>query len=400
MSYGGYNPYGDNGGGRGYGADPFDDRNALQYGAGTHEMASFSPGRSPQAAPFSAGNSPQMGYGSPGPQNQNSILDECTDIQRGIRDIENKLGVLGALQKRSLEDADMSGGSNTKRELDNLTQAVMDQYRQLTDRLRIVKSNPDSRQQRNKSQVNKADQDLRKAIQKFQELEAGSRREMQTQMERQARLVYPDATDSEIADIVKDDNQIFQQAVMGVRAEKANRVLGAVKERHQDMLKIERDLMQLLDLLNDMQELLTKQEEVIVEVGTNTAKAADLVEDANTKLEIAAVSSRGARKKKFICLGICVLIVVIIVVAVVAYIMVNRAANGGGSKKRNLFQRSVMDDLQMNTARAVEVSPRLPRRLASRARGVGAAPNHEVEVAAKKRFVVDWEGAGPTGSDD
>ena len=199
----------------------------------------------------------------------------------------------------------MSGGSNTKRELDNLTQAVMDQYRQLTDRLRTVKSNPDSRQQLNKSQVNKADQDLRKAIQKFQELEAGSRREMQTQMERQARLVYPDATDSEIANIVKDDKQIFQQAVMGVRAEKANRVLGAVKERHQDMLKIEQDLMQLLDLLNDMQVLLAKQEEVIVEVGTNTAKAADLVEDANTKLEVAAASSRGARKKKFICLGIC-----------------------------------------------------------------------------------------------
>ena len=99
-----------------------------------------------------------------------------------------------------------------------------------------------------------------------------------------------------------------------------------------------------------------------------------------------------------------VLIVVIIVVAVVAYIMVNRAANGGGggnnNPKRGLFQRSAMDDLQMNTARAIEVSPRLPRRLASRVRGVGTAPNHEVEVAAKKRFVVDWEGAGSTGSDD
>jgi syntaxin 1B/2/3 len=101
---------------------------------------------------------------------------------------------------------------------------------------------------------------------------------------------------------------------------------------------------------------------------------------------------------------ILVLIVVIIVVAVVAYIMVNRAANGGGggndNPKRNLLQRSVMDDLQMNTARVVEVSPRLSRRLASRARGVGAAPNHGVEFAVKKRFVVDWQGPDSTGPDE
>lgn len=108
-----------------------------------------------------------------------------------------------------------------------------------------------------------------------------------------------------------------------------------------------------------------------------------------------------------------VTIVVIIVVAVVAYIMVGRAANGGGGgnnnnnqnnnngastttntntggQKRSLLQRSVLDDLQMNTARAVEISTDVASSLQPSRRRL------------KKRFVVDWQLADPTtpGSDD
>ncbi|KAK4153368.1 t-SNARE [Chaetomidium leptoderma] len=448
MSYGGYNPYNDNDGGRGYGSDPFDDRNALQYGAGTHEMSSFNSGNSPQVA--------QQGYGSPRAQNQISILDECTDIQNGVQDVENKLAVLGGLQKRALDEADMSDGSRKKDELDKLTQAIMDQYRSLTDRLREVKQRPESRHPRNVAQVNKTDRDLRRAIQRFQELESGSRKQMRAQVERQARIVHPDATEAEIADIVNSDTQIFQQAVMRGGTQQANAVLGAVKQRHQQMLEVEQTLLELLDLINDVQVLLAKQEEVVMAIDTNAEQAAGDMVKANEQLEVAVVTARKTRKKKWICLGICVTIVVIIVVAVVAYIMVNRAATGGGGgggdnnnnnnnadannnnnnnnnnannnnannantndndnngngnansggQKRSLFQQNVMDDLQMNTARAVEISAdvarssRLSRRRSNRARGFGVPPDHEVESLTKKRFVVDWQGAEPTGSDD
>jgi syntaxin 1B/2/3 len=121
---------------------------------------------------------------------------------------------------------------------------------------------------------------------------------------------------------------------------------------------------------------------------------------------------------------IAVTIVIIIVVAVVAYIMVNRAANGGGgggggggdgnnnnqnAQKRSLFQRNVMDDLHMNTARAAEIAPGVaptrphPRSLGARVpssvRGVGVVPKNGAETLAK-RFVVDWQGADTTGSED
>ncbi|KAK3291827.1 t-SNARE [Chaetomium fimeti] len=442
MSYGGYNPYGGNGGGcRGYGADPFDDRNALQYGAGNHEMSSFNSGGSPQMG--------QQGYGSPRAQGQNSILDECIDIQNQAQELENKLGALSGLQKRYLDDADTSGGSNTRRDLDNLTQSMMDQYKGLTDRVRAIKSNPDCRDRRNVSQVNKTDRDVRRAIQKFQELEVVSRKEIEERSKRLARIAHPDATEDEITTIVNSDTQVFAQAVMGNRAENANRTLGAHKERNQKMKQIEQQLIELLEILSETQELLHKQEVTIATVDEQIVDTNQQMDAANTNLGVATTTARATRKKKWWCLGICVVIVVIIVVAVVAYILVNRAANGGGggggttdnsnnnngdntgtggttgdntgtntgtgttgettgdntaTQRRSPFRRNLLEDLQMNTGRAVKISPdvvpRFPRRLASRARRAGVAANQDVEALAKKRFVVDWQGADPTGSDD
>ena len=73
------------------------------------------------------------------------------------------------------------------------------------------------------------------------------------------------------------------------------------------------------------------------------------------------------------------------------------------TQRRSPFQRSVLDDLQMNTGRAVKISPdvvpRISKRLSIAARRAGAAANQEVEALTKKRFVVDWQGADPTGSD-
>lgn len=126
--------------------------------------------------------------------------------------------------------------------------------------------------------------------------------------------------------------------------------------------------------------------------------------------------------------------------------MVNRAANGGGGgnnnnnqqnnqennnnnggQKRSLFGRSISDNLQMNTARAVKIAAEQPAargidiagivnraaagsiapptRLTKRRRvdKIGIAfvkPNSDVESAVKRRFVVDWEGPETKGSDE
>lgn len=69
------------------------------------------------------------------------------------------------------------------------------------------------------------------------------------------------------------------------------------------------------------------------------------------------------------------------------------------TQRRSPFQRSVLDDLQMNTGRAVKISPDVVPRISKRLSIAARRANQEVEALTKKRFVVDWQGAEPTGSD-
>jgi syntaxin 1B/2/3 len=216
------------------------------------------------------------------------------------------LGELPALQKRCLADADTSADSEAKRRLDLYRQDIMDQYRALADRVRTIKSKPESRQPMYARQVERAEGRLRDAIQEFQKQEAVYRQETNNRLGRQLRIVRPDATDAEIREAVDTGNtQVFQQAVMGSRSEQATRVLGAVQRRHEEILQIERSMMELLDLLNDMNQLLVKQEVTVNAIDTHAEQAAEDMGKANEELEVAVTTARKTRKKKWICLGIC-----------------------------------------------------------------------------------------------
>lgn len=239
--------------------------------------------------------------------NQQSILQKCTEIGKGISDVESKLDRLRQLQVRTLSESDTSDDSTTKRQLNTLTQEIMDQYRALTDRVREVKSDPDSQNPRYASQVGLVEKRLRSAIQSYQQKESAYHQDMRERVERQFRIVRPDATEEEVRQAVEGSNtQVFSQALMrNNRQAQANEVLGAVRQRHQEMLEIERRLGMLMNLLEDMQVLLAKQEVTVMAIDQQAEQAAGDMVKANEELEVAVDTARSTRKKKWICLGIC-----------------------------------------------------------------------------------------------
>lgn len=186
-----------------------------------------------------------------------------------------------------------------------MTQSMMDQYRALTDRVRAVKRNPESRERRNQTQVEKTDRDVRRAIQRFQEMEAASRKEIDERAQRQARIAHPDASEAEIKQIVQSDTQVFQQAVLGNRSERANRALGAHKQRRREMEEVEKQLLDLIEILSETQELLNQQDEIIQTVDKQMEETTDEMKAANGDLTVATSKALSARSKKWWCLGIC-----------------------------------------------------------------------------------------------
>jgi syntaxin 1B/2/3 len=145
----------------------------------------------------------------------NAILNGCREVDQGIDNIEQYLSQLRLLQQRSLDDTNVSPKSATNQELDRLSTDTMALYRNLTTRVRNLKSQPDSGSPKNAPQLGKVDRRLKAVINQYQTVERDFRKKLQAQQERQYRIVRPDATDAEVREAVEDTSsqEIFSQAV-------------------------------------------------------------------------------------------------------------------------------------------------------------------------------------------
>ncbi|CAK7272807.1 hypothetical protein SEPCBS119000_005318 [Sporothrix epigloea] len=270
-----------------------------------------------------------------------AILNECRSIDRGINQIDENLNQLRMLQDRSLNEADASA-SSTARQLDSLASDTMALYRQLTARVRQVKSRQDAQLAKNAPQVGRVDRRLKQAIQSYQQVESSFRKKTQDQMARQYRIVRPDASESEIRALVDDGaagSQMFQQAMLqSDRRGQARAVLSAVQDRHAALQKIEQQMVELAQLFQDMDTLVLQQEAQVTQIEEKAEETVINLDKGNEEIAVAVTTARRTRKKKFICLGICVAIVLIIVIVVVVYFFINKQS---GSKKRSTYARDL-----------------------------------------------------------
>ncbi|KAK3367465.1 t-SNARE [Podospora didyma] len=407
------------------GSNPFDDREAVQdsgYGAPTTGRsppvgfgASPRPGGAPRYNQSPATNynqSPAMGRDAyysggnvemrsmqqaPRSEDPNAFLNECRDIQGAIKNVKDRLRRLQMLQTALLNQTDTSSETSARQEVDRESASIMSDYRELTLRVRKVKSSPQARQPGLSRHVGLVDDSLKEAIHDYQAQEQGFSQKVQAGMRRQYLLVKPNASEDEIRAAVEDqsgDAKIFQQALMqGSRLGNANKTLNNVKERHAELKNIEKTLIELLSLMTQLNEMIQEQS-VKVEVIAEQAEQAsgDLVK-ANEELEVAVQTAKSTRKKKWICLGICLAIVAVIAIVVGVYIGIQKAANSSTSapKKRGIY--GLADDVVMNTARSVQFAGEPPvARVYAQSKIVVPKGQFDADAVPLARFA----GSGPS----
>lgn len=264
------------------------------------EMSSFS---NSGGGGYGGGNGGYNGSSNGG----NSILNECSDIDRGIEQVEQNLSQLRSLHRAALGDTDTSSGSRVNREVDALSSETMSLYRSLVDRVRKVKSNPESSQPMNSRQVERVDRRLKSAIQQYQGVEADFQREMQSQIARQFRIVRPNATEDEVNRAVDgaEGGQVFTQALMqSNRQGQASAALNNVRDRHAQILKVERQMAELAQLFQDMNTLVIQQEVAVAQIEQQAEEVVENLDKGNTEIETAVTTARATRRKKWWCLGI------------------------------------------------------------------------------------------------
>jgi syntaxin 1B/2/3 len=176
----------------------------------------------------------------------------------------------------------------------------------------------ESRSQRDatkKTQAENVKRQFMADIQKYQTTEANFRQRYREVAERQYRIVRPEATDAEVREAIDDaqGQQIFSQALLNSnRRGQARTALTEVQTRHREIQKIEQTMTELAQLFHDMEILVAEQEEPVRHIDEQATQVQGDIEQGVAHTGRAIISARAARKKKWWCLGICVIIAIIL----------------------------------------------------------------------------------------
>jgi syntaxin 1B/2/3 len=253
---------------------------------------------------------------------QNDFLGMASQIKDSTEQIKLNTRDLRSLHKRALGSTQAHQSDEFSRQIDSIidqTSRIIAQTRsQLKTLLTLPGADPKSKKNQQKALAN----NLMKVAQEYQGVQQDAKKSYRAQLERQYKIARPNASDAEVANAIDNSNGngVFQQQILSSRVQDQRRVLGEVENRQHALQNIEKSLMQLFDLMQDMQVLLEEQGTMINSIEDNVESAAVHVEDGSKELSKGVEHAKSARKKKWICFWI--FIVLLIIVGIVIYLQV------------------------------------------------------------------------------
>ncbi|KAJ7740717.1 syntaxin [Mycena maculata] len=262
-------------------------------------------------------NAPSGGGGD----SMSAFYTEISSLQDSLRTFNDNVNRISDLHSRSLNNTDDAAAQRNAAQLDDLVEDTSALSATLKRRIKALEKQGGSGRdgQIRKQQTALVKSKFVEAIQNYQTVEQQYRSKYKQRMERQYKIVKPDASPEEVRAVVNDENngQIFTQALTNSnRYGESRAAYKEVQERHEDIKRIEKTLGELAQLFNDMSILVEQQDETINVIETQAAGVERDTEVGLGYTEKAVESARAARKKRWICFFICLIILIIVGVVV------------------------------------------------------------------------------------
>ncbi|KAF7793107.1 hypothetical protein EIP86_004215 [Pleurotus ostreatoroseus] len=259
-----------------------------------------------------------------------TFYSEISSIQDDLKTYNDNVARISDLHSRSLNNTDDAAAQRIMQQLEDLVADTSALSNVLKRRIKALEKQGGAGRdgQIRKQQVRGPSEGLIMLCGRYLTLfllrhrptvEQQYRTKYKQRMERQYKIVKPDATPDEVKAVVNDDQggQIFSQALMNSnRYGEARTAYREVQERHEDIKKIERTLTELAQLFNDMSVMVEQQDETINVIETTAAAVEKDVEVGLNYTEKAVDSARAARKKRWICF-----ILVLVILAIIGIVV-------------------------------------------------------------------------------
>ncbi|TCD64439.1 syntaxin [Steccherinum ochraceum] len=289
-----------------------------------HEMSNvYTPVRlAPDTNGASNGGSSDVLDKSPS-EGMTDFYTEITAITDLIQQFNTNVSRISDLQQRSLNNVD-DGGQQNNAVLDDLSLKTRDLGNSIKNRIKQLLKQPvqpgeDMRMRKNRTSFARAK--FVEALQNYQNVERDYRAKYKQRVERQFKIVKPDATKEEISAVVDDaqggGEQVFASALTSsTRYGESRAAYREVQDRHEDIRRIERTLTELAQLFNDMSTLVDSQDDAVQGIERRASEVEADTEAGLTLTGKAVKWARAARRKRWICFFLFLIILAIIGIAV------------------------------------------------------------------------------------
>lgn len=154
---------------------------------------------------------------------------------------------------------------------------------------------------------------------KYRDIQTKYQRKYKERMEKQYKIVNPNLNESDIARMLESGESIgsvFAQGLVdkGSKTADARAALQDIQDRHQNLIKIEKTVLELQQLFVDMAVLVKSQGEVLNQIEDQVNNANDYTEKAVDELKEAVVYQKKARKK--------LIFLILLILAIVGVILI------------------------------------------------------------------------------
>jgi len=153
---------------------------------------------------------------------------------------------------------------------------------------------------------------------RYNDIQTANKRAYRDNIKRQCQIVDPDIDEATIDRVVETGGSV--DIFKGQRLEEAEKALSDIRDRHEDIQRLERSLVELHEMFVDMSILVSEQGEMIDRIEYSVARSGNYVESARKKVKRAEELQRAARQKKICCFISMIILVIILLVVVLRVI--------------------------------------------------------------------------------
>ncbi|KAN0043242.1 hypothetical protein ACTA71_010882 [Dictyostelium dimigraforme] len=253
------------------------------------------------------------------------IKSSMTSIKKNLRAIEDKyvlsLNTISVEQQNQKYEDDIqlilevtnSSFSELKKKLDTMKSS--------NEKFSSSKSSTPTEVRIRNNMLNTLTQKFIEMMREYQDIQNNYRNKYKEKIERQYKIVKPEATQQEINEAIQsgDSKKIFEESILYTHLHtQALNALDYIQDRHNDIIKLEQSIKELHQLFLDMAVLVHNQGELLNVIEGNIGSAVLDTREGVENLQEANKLQKKSRKKMYILLIIVSIVLVIILVPILS----------------------------------------------------------------------------------